>query len=213
VGTKARPGEWNGCKRFIGNEAIPTALNSILAETVERLATNRTTPPLCVFLDDWLNSCALDPDIAEAFFVEAATRMLTAGIVPYFLLQSDSKADYGTKKGAQLKNNFVHLYLVAPRDTAGNLERAQLKGWLIYAGDRNPHGVNLPTGMPMFGDAEPEIDLAASAPARPTEQEQNILNRFDNGESESAIAAAVFGSKGGPQNAKVRNVLIKFGRV
>lgn len=212
IGTKAKAGEWLNCKRFIGNEAVPEALSRLLAETKGRIENGINSPKLAVFLDDWLNTVALDSETAEQFFLEAATRILTAGIVPYFLLQSDSKADWGTKHGAQLKNNFVHLLLTAPRDN-GRLNYDKVRGTLIYPGEKQQHSVTLPAGLPMLGDSEPSIELAAPIKPEPTEQEQHILALHDSGESESTIATAVYGSKGGPQNAKVRNVLTRFNRV
>lgn len=211
IGTKAEKSEWLNCKRFIGNDEVPPALGRLLAELSSRLADNRKTPIICTFLDDWINSTVLDGNLAEQFFVEASTRFLSAGIVPYFLLQSDSKADWGTKHGATLKNNFVHLLLTAPR-VNGQLDHNRLMGAIMYPGDKEQHPVNLPKGLPMFGDSEPAIELAALLEPEPTEHEQQILDLYDSGESVSAIAAAVYGYKGGPQSAKVKSILDKFGR-
>ena len=47
----------------------------------------------------------------------------------------------------------------------------------------------------------------------PTEEEAQILELAGQEKSVSAIAAEVYGSKGGPQNAKIRGVLEKFGVV
>lgn len=209
IGTKANPGEWLHCRRFIGNEAVPGALSSVLAETTQRLQVNRTQPPLCLFLDDWLNTVALDSDLAEQFFLEAATRMLTAGIVPYFLLQSDSKADWGTKHGAQLKNNFVHLILTAPREN-GRLNHDKLRGVVIYPGEKEQHAVRLPKGLPMFGDAQPDITLAQPEAPTPNEQEQRILELHGSGASLNEIARQVYGGIGGKQNQLIQQVIDKF---
>lgn len=209
IGTKAQPGEWLDCKRFIGNEQVPGALASVLAETANRLADNRTTPKLGIFLDDWLNTVALDSDLAEAFFLEAATRMLSAGIVPYFLLQSDSKADWGTKHGAQLKNNFVHLILTAPREN-GQLNHSRLKGIMIYPGDKAQYGVSLPYGLPTFGNSQPTIELAQPAEAQPTEQEQMVLTLHAAGESFNEICRQVYGSAGGKQIQLIKEILAKY---
>jgi hypothetical protein len=210
VGTKAKAGEWLNCKRYIGNEAVPEALATVLAETTQRLSQNRNTPGLCVFLDDWLNTVALTPDLAEQFFLEAATRMLTAGIVPYFLLQSDSKADWGTKHGAQLKNNFVHLILTAPREN-GRLNHDKLNGVIIYPGEKEQHPVRLPAGLPALGESQPDIELAQPEPLLPDDQEQQIISLFNAGESMNAIARRVYGQRGGKQNQLIHEVLTKWG--
>lgn len=211
IGTKARQGEWAGCKRYIGNEQVISTLASVLAETVNRLTTNRTSPPLAVFLDDWLNSVALDGKLAEQFFLESATRMLTAGIVPYFLLQSDSKTDWGTKHGATLKNNFTHLLLTAPREN-GELNRNKLRGCVQYPGDKAQYEVSLPAGMPALGDDQPSIELAEPMPVEPTEQESKVLEMFDAGESQSEIMRQVYGDRGGKQNQLINEILTKYGR-
>lgn len=211
VGTKAARGEWLNCDRRIGNEAVPTALSSLLEEIRQRTAVHGDTPKLAVFLDDWLNTVALDDKLAEAFFLEAATRILTTGIVPYFLLQSDSKADWGTKHGAQLKNNFVHLLLNAPREN-GVLNYSKLRGTLIYPGEREQHNVLLPTGLPMFGESSVSVDIAQPAEVQPTELEQQILTLFDNGASRNAIAKQVYGIAGGKQYELIGNVLAKYGK-
>lgn len=209
IGTKANPGEWKDCKRYIGNEQVTGALGRLLAETKRRIENSINAPRLAVFLDDWLNTVALDSALAEQFFLEAATRILTAGIVPYFLLQSDSKADWGTKHGAQLKNNFVHLLLNAPREN-GRLDYTRIRATLIYPGDKQQYNVTLPTGLPTFGDSEPSLELAPLPEVEPTEQEQRILEMFENDASLNQIAKTVFGSAGGKQYEAIKATLAKF---
>ena len=212
VGIKAAPGEWGGCKRYIGRQAIPTALDSILAEMDKRIGLNQTSPTIAVFLDDWISTTALDEGLAEQFFVESATRMLTAGIVPYFLLQSDSKADWGTKHGAQLKNNFVHLLLTAPRDN-GRLNHSKVRGAIIYPGDKTQYPVTLPTGLPLMGGDVSDFELAAPAPVEPNPQEADIIALAQTGASLNEIARATFGNSGGYQTGKIKEVLTKFNPV
>jgi hypothetical protein len=206
IGTKAQPGEWLGCRRYIGNERVPAALAGLLAEIQARTGASANTPRLAVFLDDWLNTVALDSGLAEAFFLEAATRILTAGIVPYFLLQSDSKTDWGTKHGAQLKNNFVHLLLSAPREN-GRLNYHKLRGALVYPGEKESHPVSLPAGLPDLGEGEPDFDLAAP---EPTETERQIIELAAAGESFNEIARQVYGGIGGKQTSLIKNVLSRF---
>lgn len=208
IGTKAKPGEWVNCRRYIGNADTQSALDSIIAEVGKRIPANINTPPLCVVLDDWLNTVALNPDLAEAFFVDAATRMLTAGIVPYFLLQSDSKTDWGTRHGAQLKNNFTHLILKAPR-IDGQLDHRSLQGVMIYPGEKEQHPVRLPPGLPMFGDGQPVVDLPAP---EPNEQERRILELIDGGKSKRAITEEVWQQRGAFYNAKIEAIAQRFGR-
>jgi hypothetical protein len=209
IGTKAQPGEWLGCRRYIGNERVPLALAGLLAEIQARTEASANTPRLAVFLDDWLNTVALDNGLAEAFFLEAATRILTAGIVPYFLLQSDSKMDWGTKHGAQLKNNFVHLLLSAPREN-GRLNYHKLRGALVYPGEKESHPVSLPAGLPEMGESEPDFDLAAPGKPEPTPTERQIIALAQAGESFNEIARQVFGSAGGKQTNQIKDILSRF---
>jgi hypothetical protein len=211
VGTKAAKGEWLNCKRYIGNEAVPEALSSLLAEIKGRTENGINSPKLALFLDDWLNSVALDSDLAERFFLEAATRILTVGIVPYFLLQSDSKADWGIKHGAQLKNNFTHLLLNAPREN-GQLNYNKLLASIIYPGDKLQYRVTLPVGLPMFGNNEVSIELAEPIAAEPTEQEQRVLELKASGASNNVIARQVYGQHGGKQSQLIKEVLARYGK-
>lgn len=172
IGTKAEKAEWLTCKRYIGNEAVLEAIGGLLAEFNNRIGKNCKTPIICAFLDDWINSTVLDSSLAEQFFVEASTRFLSAGIVPYFLLQSDSKADWGTKHGATLKNNFVHLLLKAPR-VNGQLDHSRLNGVIVYPGDKEQHPVLLPRGLPMLGDGLPDFGLPEPAKRESTRPDDN----------------------------------------
>lgn len=209
IGTKAEPGEWAGCRRFIGNEAVLSALDHLLLEEVRRLSVNCKTPPLAVFLDDWINSTVLDAELCERFFIEASTRFLTAGIVPYFLLQSDSKADWGTRHGATLKNNFVHLMLSAPR-VNGQLDHSQLKGEIVYPGDKERHPVRLPQYQRTVA---PDLVLAPGEAIQPAGIDQQIIELANRGAAYKEITETVWGAGkfGKFYNDKVDKILVKYG--
>jgi len=207
IGTKAEPHEWPGCERFIGGPSdsiVPDALLRIYSEAEERIRQNVKAPLVAVVLDDWLNTAEIWPVEAERFFVEAATRMLTAGYVPYFVLQSDSKSDWGIKHGAQLKNNFTHLFLTAPR-ASGRIDYNRLKCFIIYPGDKEQHQVRLPfAAAPLL--PEPVI-------LRPGQQEQQIITLYEAGTSMNEIARQVYGHIGGNQNKAIKEILGKYGYV
>jgi hypothetical protein len=197
IGTKAGPSEWAGCERYIGgpdDASVPDALEMVYQEAEQRIKANINWPLTAVILDDWLNTSEVWPEIAERFFVEAATRMLTAGIVPYFILQSDSKSDWGIKHGAQLKNNFTHVWLRAPRQN-GRINHAELKVSVIYPGEKTPHAIRLPYGAPV-----PAMEVLSP-------QEARVLEMLDGGSSVTAIAKAVFGGDGGNQLGRVREII------
>jgi hypothetical protein len=211
IGTKAQKGEWSGCHQFIGNDKVSEGLSVLLTEVNDRIGKKVNTPRIAVFLDDWINSTVLEPALSEQFFLEAATRILTAGIVPYFLLQSDTKTDWGIKHGAQLKNNFVHLVLKATR-REGRIDYTSLKADLIYPGDPSKFEVLLPKGLPQMNDENLIIELPKPE-LKPTDQEQLIISLYDEGKSYRVIASEVFGSVGGRQVSEIREILSKFGCV
>lgn len=201
IGTKAGQNEWQGCERYIGGPSdsiVPDALDRLYQESEQRIGQHVNTPLVAIVLDDWLNTAELWPEIAERFFVEAATRMLTAGFVPYFILQSDSKSDWGIKHGAQLKNNFTHLFLSAPRHS-GQIDHSQLKASIIYPGDKQQHPVQLPY--------QHQVIL------QPTRQEQLVISLHEAGASMNEIARQAFGGVGGNQNRQIRDILAKYGYV
>ncbi len=203
IGTKATPSEWPGCERCIGgpdDAIVPDALEMIYREAERRIKAHTNQPLTAVILDDWLNTSEIWPEIAERFFVVAATRMLTAGIVPYFILQSDSKSDWGIKHGAQLKNNFSHVMLRAPR-LNGRINHTELRATIIYPGEKSPHEIRLPYSQPV---------LVPDVVERLTPQEARVLEMLDSRASITAIAREVFGGDGGNQLAKVREIVARL---
>lgn len=160
IGVKMEDGEWPNCRQYIGLDAAEYALELLVEEVKKRH--NPTgkyrTPRLNVFLDDWINLAAILGETAEEFFVHAATDMLSAGIVPYFLLQSDSKTDWGTKHGAQLKNNFTKLFLTPYRE-AGKIDPTKTRGRVEFPGEKESYPVNLPGGLPELGPSKYPVSL------------------------------------------------------
>lgn len=203
IGTKAGPDEWPGCEKYIGgadDSVVPDALERIYREAEQRIGAHVNRPLTAIILDDWLNTAEIWPEIAERFFIEAATRMLTGGFVPYFILQSDSKSDWGIKHGAQLKNNFTHVMLRAPR-LNGRLNHAELTAHILYPGEKERHLLRLPYSQPVI---VPDIV------ERLTPQEGRVLEMLDAGASVTAIAKTVFGGDGGNQLAKVREIVARL---
>ncbi len=159
LGVKMEAGEWPNCNPFIGERAIGQALRAMIDTTTDRHKQKIREPRINIFLDDWINIVALVGDLAEEFFLHAATNMLSAGIVPYFLLQSDTNSDWGNKHGAQLKNNFTKLMLRATRIN-GIPDPAQTSGTIIFPGERTEQPVALPRGLPQLQAAAPEPPVA-----------------------------------------------------
>ncbi len=196
VGVKMEAGEWPNCKQFIGEREVNQALRRLISTTNDRHQKVIREPRLNIFLDDWINIVAT-ADLAEEFFLRSATDMLTAGIVPYFILQSDSNADWGNKYGATLKNNFVKLIL-KPHRVNGKVIPEMTTAYTIFPGERNEHPTRLPGGLPQLGPPP-----AATAPAaEPLIQEQEpdaaavadaeFVERVRGGESRRAAALRAY---------------------
>ena len=168
IGVKMEKGEWPNCRQYIGFEAAGYALQMLVEEVRSRHRTGIREPRINVILDDWINQAALFGDLAEQFFLHAATDMLSAGIVPYFLLQSDSKSDWGTKHGAQLKNNFTKLFL-KPHRVAGEVDPTKTRGEIIFPGEKEGYPVVLPVGKPQLGP--PKFHVSIPVNTQPSQRQ------------------------------------------
>lgn len=198
IGVKSEPNEWVNCERFIGVDVVSKALLDIIEELNRRHTENIKTPRLNVFLDDWINIVVSTP-IANEFFIRASTDMLSAGIVPYFMLQSDTSADWGNRYGAMLKNNFTKLLIKAPRRN-GILIAAEATGAIQWPGEREWKPIELPRGLPQLATVASEIERIRAA---------IVANR---GASYGHIArlANVEGSRP-TQNEAIKRVVREFG--
>ncbi len=99
-----------------------------------------------VILDDWINLVALDKGLAARFLQEAATQFVYARLMPIFVLQSDTIADWGLPSGAQLKNNFLKIEIPDPvRDKNLKVLSYADSGSLYLPGNRDKaYTVSLP---------------------------------------------------------------------
>jgi hypothetical protein len=119
-----------------------------------------------------------------------------------------------------LKNNFVKLFILPTYNEQGLVIHSQTRGAIRFPGETTDRPVKLfasrgpiyHTGHAKRNDFD--LDRLNLEPALdPTEA--RILDLYRQGESISAIATAVYGSKGGNQNEQVKTVLTRFnwGRV
>lgn len=210
IGTKWELGEWPNAVRFLVDpERVAYGLRKVIDEVVSRHQTHRRGPIIRVFLDDWINTVIQHGPLALEFLDLASTTMVSAGIVPYFLLQGDGNDDWGSRRSAMLKNNFTGLFITGPRDERGDpipeLNTAVLK----YPGSRDEYPVRLPRGLPRLGVSrlpEPRVRQP-----EPSDEEQRVLEMHAAGESYRQITLAVWGKVGAYYNDKVNEIVRRNG--
>ncbi|MCB0209412.1 MAG: hypothetical protein KDJ52_08785, partial [Anaerolineae bacterium] len=218
IGPKWDNHEWNGCKKFGGNgdmQAVENGIRIVTQEVSRRHADSRphkSHAVLPIFFDDW-TPIVDGVSNARKLILEATTLYASVNIILYFILHSDTADAWGVgKKGAALKDNFVKLFIQPYYDERGQVIREKTTAYIRFSGET----VNRPITL----ISAPIASMSAGAlvvdtqdysfEIEPTEEEAEILKCNDEGLSVSAIAEKVLGSKGGPQNKKIRDVLEKF---
>lgn len=207
----AAPGKWAGAKVIgIGSNfpEIEAALDNLIELMVRRyqeigqgLVREGEHPRLTIIIDEWM-SIAYQCRNAHDVLVRLLTESRKAAFSVIIGSHSERVKSLGLDGKGDLKDGFLFIRLW--------LEGGERKATFDYGRGERPC---LLPGKFEPGNDTPVFEIEAIGEVKPNEQEQQILDLHDSGESESAIASAVFGSKGGPQNAKVRNVLLKFSRV
>lgn len=207
----AAPGKWGPAKVVgIGSNfpEIEATLDNLIDLMVRRyqeigqgLVREGEHPRLTIIIDEWM-SIAYQCKNAQDVLVRLLTESRKAAFSVIVGSHSERVKSLGLDGKGDLRDGFLFIRLW--------LEGYERRATFDYGRGERP--CLLPGKFQMGNDA-PIVEIEAIGEVKPTEQEQQILDLHDSGESESAIASAVFGSKGGPQNTKVRNVLLKFSRV
>lgn len=209
----AYPVKWPNQAKVVGTSSnhieIETVLNNLIELMVRRykdigqgLVREGEHPKLTIIIDEWM-SIAYQCKNATEVMVRLLTESRKAAMSVIIGSHSERIKSLGLDGPGDLRDGFLIVRLW--------LEEGERKATYDYGRGERP--CVLPGKYEPSQDTTPVIEIEAITEIKPTEVEQQVLALHDAGESESAIAAAVFGSKGGPQNAKVRNVLVKFGRV
>jgi len=207
----AAPGKWGTAKVVgIGSNfpEIEATLENLIELMVKRykeigqgLVREGEHPRLTIIIDEWM-SIAYQCHNAHDVLVRLLTESRKAAFSVVIGSHSERVKSLGLDGKGDLKDGFLFIRLW--------LENSERRATFDYGRGERPC---LLPGKYAEAAAGPVIEIEAIGEIRPTLEEQRILDLHAAGESESAIAEAVFGSKGGPQNAKVRNVLTKFNRV
>jgi hypothetical protein len=210
----AYPGKWPGCiviGRGRNYSEIDRALTGLLQLMDKRyddigqgLVAEGNHPPLTILIDEW-RAIAYNLKGASDVIKALLTESRKAAFSIFVVSQSDRAKPLGLEGEYDLKDGFAIVRLTvaggkhrATLDTGNGEQATILPGPFVASPSR------------VFEPIEP-IDLTP----KPDATEARILELYRQGESISAIAAAVYGSKGGNQNEQVKNILTRFnwGRV
>ena len=202
--------EWIGCNLIVSEDTdtLAAALGDIskrMSDRYKKLAVDRSPMPL--FLDDWMATMILSRVAAFGFMADAATRLASAGIIPYFIMQSDTAGAYGVKEfGAMLKNNFTRLNVIPLPAPNGVIEPGNSRGELFYPNNRRGVDIDLLTGRP---NCFPKpINALESVPAAPPERtdEERIRDMIADRLSNYAICKTLGWSMGGSKYARIDTI-------
>jgi hypothetical protein len=211
VDPHAAPGKWPAAKVVgVGSNfpEIEATLDNLIELMVRRykeigqgLVREGEHPRLTIIIDQWM-SIAYQCRNAQDVLVRLLTESRKAAFSVIIGSHSERVKSLGLDGKGDLKDGFLFIRLW--------LEGSEHRATFDYGRGERPC---LLPGKFAPGLTGPVIEVETITEVKPTVEEQRILNLHDAGESLSSIASAVFGSKGGPQNAKVNNVLVKFSRV
>lgn len=215
IGPKWDKGEWGGCILLGGNgdfQAVAWGIAIIRRIVEHRHASAKSHKEhkiLPVFFDDWTPIVDAVPN-ARAMVLEATTLYASVNVLLYFILHSDTANAWGVdRKGAALKDNFVKLFIEPAYDTNGLIVRSKTRGYVRFAGEDVDRPARLFTSLPL-PMGEPAIFTPPPVELGPNEQEQKVLDLKTAGKSYNEIARQIFGSAGGHQVNKIKEVLTKF---
>lgn len=211
IGPKWDRGEWSGCILLGGGggfERVEWGITKVRQLVEKRHADPRghkDHPIQPVFFDDWTPIVDAVPN-ARALVLEAATLYASVNVILYFILHSDTANAWGVdRKGAALKDNFIKLLIVPQYDQNGQIVRSLTRGYIRFAGENVDRPTKLFSTQPlMLGEA---IEVKPVISNEPDEQEAQILALHEAGNSFNEIARQVFGSTGGHQVNKIKQIL------
>ncbi len=162
-------------------------------------------PSVTVIIDEWraivYNLGRPASDIVKTLLAESRKTNIDVFVGTH----SERVKALGIEGEGDLKEGFVIVRLTINKITK------ERRATIDYGDGEIPTALPGPFTGQSFSALD-NNDFINLAP-KPTPTEARILELYDEGESVSAIAAAVFGSKGGPQNKRVETILSRFNRV
>jgi hypothetical protein len=157
---------------------------------------------ITILIDEW-RAIVYNVKGASEAIKALLTESRKAAFSVFVASHSDRAKPLGLEGEYDLKDGFAVVRL--------SMANGQRQGALDTGSGEVP--VTLPgpfvSSNPQVIDGNDMINLEI----QPTPAEAHILQLYEEGKSVSAIAAAVFGSKGGHQNERVKEILSKFNDV
>lgn len=208
----AYPNKWPGCV-VVGTgrnyQEIAKALDALVRLMTKRyeeigkgIVAEQAHSRITILIDEWRAIVYNVKDASEAIKA-LLTESRKAAFSVFVATHSDRAKPLGLEGEYDLKDGFAIVRL----SVANGQRQATLD-----AGNGEV-SVELPRVYPTLNPPIIEADEVISLEPEPTPEEARILKLYEQGESSSAISAVVFGSKGGNQNQRVKEVLRKYNQV
>jgi energy-coupling factor transporter ATP-binding protein EcfA2 len=183
-------------------EALVRLMTKRYDEIGQGIVVEQGHPRITILIDEW-RAIVYNVKTASDAIKALLTESRKAAFSVFVATHSDRAKPLGLEGEYDLKDGFA---VVRP-SMIGNQRQATLDMGTGEAPVSLP-GPYVTQPQPVI-DADELINLAP----KPTQEEAEILRLFEEGKSISAVAAAVFGSKGGNQNQRVKETLQKYGGV
>ena len=205
------PNKWQGCvvigtgRNYLEIDRALTALVQIMSKRYEEIGQGKIIegkhPRLTILIDEW-RAIVQNVKTASAAIKAWLTESRKAAMSVFVASHSDRAKPLGLEGEYDLKDGFaiVRLFVVNEQRQA-TLDTGNGESSVILPGPFVGRNQEADFVTRNFIDLTPE----------PTEDEARVLELHEQGESISAIAAAVYGSKGGNQNERVKTVLEQYG--
>ncbi len=208
----AYPQKWPGCV-VVGTgrnyPEIAKALDALVRLMTKRyeeigkgMVAEQAHSRITILIDEWRAIVYNIKDASEAIKA-LLTESRKAAFSVFVATHSERAKPLGLEGEYDLKDGFAVVRL--------SIANGQRYATLDMGNGEVP--VILPSSYPIQNLSVIEAEEVINLEPEPTPEEAQVLKLHEQGESISAIAATVFGSKGGNQNQRVKEVLSKYNLV
>lgn len=208
----AYPEKWSGCmvaglgRNYPEIDKTLTVLVRLMTKRYQEigkgLVAEGAHPKLTILIDEW-RAIVFNVRGASEAIKALLTESRKAAFSVFVATHSDRAKPLGLEGEYDLKDGFAVVRLsVVNGERQATLDQGSGEVPTILPGpftNHDPHII--------------ETDEFINLEVEPTPAEAYILRLYEEGQSISAIAATVFGSKGGNQNQQVKAVLSKYNQV
>lgn len=205
----ASPNKW-GNAQVVGigsnHEQIELALDKLVDLMIERyqdiaqgIVREGEHEQLCIVIDEWM-SIAYQCDNAQTALMRLLTESRKAAYSIFVGSHSERVKSLGLDGRGDLREGFVIVKLsVLNGQRTATIDYGEGAIQAVLPGAFNQNNLLI--------DSSEYINLDV----QPNATEAYILHLYEQGETISNIAEIVFGHRGGNQNQRVKDVLLKFG--